>query len=237
MFKHKHILRNFLKNISIYTILQLLLTVTSYKCNVCCPISKWTPNRYDDDDDVCMVGDPKSVHDFTQVNCGGRILFQHALSPVQFVRWAVSPSFSAWVALEGRRRQLRCITSLSALPFGHAFTSPLQYAVSQHHPRRYGASIPAPAHRQRSTSTGRRNIAMLQRHNQSVIRKRNSRPSAVAEKLRDATRYSKMSLRIKCHKMLPNRHITNVIIILYTCFFDIFAFKVIKCRNKFLFSG
>ena len=47
MLKHKHILRN----IFIYTILQLLLTVTSFKCNVYCPICKWTLNRYEDDDD------------------------------------------------------------------------------------------------------------------------------------------------------------------------------------------
>ena len=45
---------HFKKLFCIYTILQLLLnllTVTSFKCNVCCPICKWTLNRYDDDDD------------------------------------------------------------------------------------------------------------------------------------------------------------------------------------------
>jgi len=41
----------------IYKILQLLLTVISFKCNVCCPVCKWTQNHYDDDDVVVVDDD------------------------------------------------------------------------------------------------------------------------------------------------------------------------------------
>jgi len=51
MLKQKLILRNFWKDFYSHSF-TAVANCYGFKCNVCCPICKWTENHDDDDDDV-----------------------------------------------------------------------------------------------------------------------------------------------------------------------------------------